>query len=77
MFKRILAAFGALTLIFGDAPDALLLGVIVANSAIGTTQEVRAKRALDRLSLLVGPEAAVRRVAPLRGNPNRSRASRG
>ncbi|HYM46271.1 MAG TPA: HAD-IC family P-type ATPase [Solirubrobacteraceae bacterium] len=61
VFNTILAAFGAVTLIFGDWRDALFLGVIVANSGIGITQEVRAKRALDRLSLLVAPDAAVLR----------------
>src|SRR5579884_2428611 len=61
VFNLILAAFGAVTLIFGDARDALFLGIIVANSGIGIGQEVRAKRALDRLSLLVAPVATVRR----------------
>lgn len=59
VFNVILAAFGALTLAFGDWRDALFLGVIVANSTIGVTQEVRAKRALDRLALLVAPRAVV------------------
>jgi cation-transporting P-type ATPase E len=61
VFNLILAAFGAVTLIFGDARDALFLGIIVANAGIGITQEVRAKRALDRLSLLVAPQAKVKR----------------
>jgi magnesium-transporting ATPase (P-type) len=61
VFNAILAAFGALTLIFGDARDALFLFIIVANSAIGIRQEVKAKRALDRLSLLVAPQARVHR----------------
>jgi len=59
VFNAILAGFGTVTLIFGDWRDALFLGVIVANSGIGITQEVRAKRALDRLSLLVAPRARV------------------
>ncbi|HME03453.1 MAG TPA: HAD-IC family P-type ATPase [Solirubrobacteraceae bacterium] len=59
VFNAILAAFGAVTLIFGDARDALFLGVIVANTTIGITQEVRAKRALDRLASLVAPQARV------------------
>ena len=59
VFNLILAAFGALTLVFGDVRDALFLGIIVANSVIGITQEVRAKHALDRLSLLVAPRATV------------------
>jgi magnesium-transporting ATPase (P-type) len=49
VFNLILGAFGAVTLIFGDARDALFLAIIVANSAIGISQEVRAKRAHDRL----------------------------
>jgi magnesium-transporting ATPase (P-type) len=61
VFNVILAAFGAVTLIFGDWRDALFLGVIVANSTIGITQEVRAKRSLDRLALLVAPHARVHR----------------
>jgi cation-transporting ATPase E len=61
VFNVILAAFGAVTMAFGDWRDALFLGVIAANIAIGVTQEVRAKRALDRLSLLVAPHARVRR----------------
>jgi P-type E1-E2 ATPase len=60
-FNVILGALGAVTLIFGDPRDALFLAVIVANSVIGISQEVRAKRALDRLSLLVSPKATVRR----------------
>ncbi len=59
LFNLILASFGALTLIFGDWRDALFLGVLLANTAIGITQEVRAKRALDRLALLVAPRATV------------------
>lgn len=65
VFNLILAVFGAVTLIFGDWRDALFLGVIVANTTIGIAQEVRAKRALDRLALLVAPRAhAVRDGAP-------------
>jgi magnesium-transporting ATPase (P-type) len=59
VFNAILAAFGAVTLLFGDARDALFLGIIVANATIGITQESRAKRALDRLASLVAPRATV------------------
>jgi cation-transporting P-type ATPase E len=59
VFNLILAVFGAATLAFGHAKDALFLGVLVANVAIGTFQEVRAKRALDRLAALVAPRASV------------------
>ncbi len=69
VFNLILAGFGVITLIFGDARDALFLGIIVVNSGIGITQEVRAKRALDRLSLLVAPTARVRRDGGVRALP--------
>jgi cation-transporting P-type ATPase E len=69
VFNLILAGFGAVTLIFGDARDALFLGIIVANAGIGITQEVRAKRALDRLSLLVAPHARVSRDGSVRQLP--------
>jgi cation-transporting P-type ATPase E len=59
VFNLILAVFGALMLAFGSWQDALFLGVLVANSTIGIVQEVRAKRALDRLSALVVPTATV------------------
>jgi cation-transporting P-type ATPase E len=59
VFNVILAAFGAVTLLFGDARDALFLAIIFANATIGITQEVRAKRALERLASLVAPTATV------------------
>jgi cation-transporting ATPase E len=42
-FNVLLGALGVVTLIFGDPRDALFLGVIIVNSAIGISQEVRAK----------------------------------
>ena len=69
VFNLILAAFGALTLIFGDPRDALFVAIIVVNSGIGITQEVRAKRALDHLSLLIAPQAMVRRSQRTRNVP--------
>jgi magnesium-transporting ATPase (P-type) len=59
LFNVILAAFGTVTLLYGDWRDALFLGILLANTAIGIVQEVRAKRALDRLSALVAPTATV------------------
>jgi P-type E1-E2 ATPase len=59
IFNLILVGFGALTLFFGDWRDALFLGTLVANTTIGIAQEVRAKRTLDRLALLVAPSAMV------------------
>ncbi len=58
IFNLILLVAGIATLAFGEWQDALFLGVLVGNSLIGVTQEVRAKRALDRLEALVAPTAA-------------------
>ncbi len=69
VFNAILGAFGVVTLLFGDWRDALFLGVIVANSGIGITQEVRAKRSLDRLALLVAPHGEVLRDGVARKVP--------
>ena len=57
VFNLILGSLLVLVLVFGDPRDALFGGVIVANTAIGIFQEVRAKRTLDRLSLLAAPKA--------------------
>ena len=59
VFNLILAGFGLATIIFGNPKDALFLGILVANVAIGTFQEVRAKRALDKLAALVVAKATV------------------
>ncbi len=67
VFNLILAVFGGLMLAFGSWQDALFLGVLVSNSLVGIVQEVRAKRALDRLSALVVPTATVLRD----GDPHR------
>jgi P-type E1-E2 ATPase len=61
LFNLVLGILLALTVAFGDLRDALFGGVIVANTLIGIVQEVRAKRVLDRLALLVAPRARVRR----------------
>ncbi|MEX2464537.1 MAG: HAD-IC family P-type ATPase, partial [Gaiellaceae bacterium] len=59
VFNLILLVFGAITLLWGDWRDALFLGILVSNSGIGIAQEIRAKRALDRLAALVAPVATV------------------
>jgi cation-transporting P-type ATPase E len=57
--NAILLLFGVLTITFGSWRDALFLGILVSNIAIGSFQEIRSKRALDRLAALVAPEAVV------------------
>ena len=65
LFNAVLGGLLALTIALGDLRDALFGGVIVANTLIGIVQEVRAKRVLDRLALLVAPRARVRRDGAL------------
>src|SRR5262249_59214417 len=59
IFNLILAVAGAVTIAFGEWQDALFLGILVLNTAIGIVQEVRAKWALDKLAALVAPTATV------------------
>ena len=55
----ILLVFGVLTIVFASWRDALFVGILVSNIVIGSFQEIRSKRALDRLAALVAPEAVV------------------
>jgi cation-transporting P-type ATPase E len=57
--NAILLLFGVLTITFGSWRDALFMGILVSNIAIGSFQEIRSKRALDRLAALVAPDAVV------------------
>jgi magnesium-transporting ATPase (P-type) len=59
--NTILGVVGITTVALGELADALFLGVVAANAAIGSVQEIRAKRALDRLAALVAPRARVAR----------------
>jgi cation-transporting ATPase E len=55
----ILLVFGVLTIVFASWRDALFLGILVSNIVIGSFQEIRSKRVLDRLAALVAPDATV------------------
>lgn len=69
VFNLILLVFGGVTLAVGYWQDALFLVILVANAGIGITQEVRSKRALDRLAALVSPTARVVRDGHERAVP--------
>ena len=58
-FNAILGALLVVILTIGPIQDALFGVVLVVNAAIGIAQELRAKRTLDRLSLLSAPNATV------------------
>src|SRR6188472_4042405 len=58
-FNALLGAMLVLILIVGPLQDALFGLVLVANTLIGIVQEIRAKRTLDRLTVLTAPTATV------------------
>jgi P-type E1-E2 ATPase len=58
-FNAILSSLLAVVLIVGAPQDALFGFVLVINSTIGIVQEMRAKRTLDRLSLISSPLSRV------------------
>jgi cation-transporting ATPase E len=58
-FNALLGAMLVLILVVGPIQDALFGLVLIANAAIGIVQELRAKRTLDRLTLLSAPRARV------------------
>ncbi|HAP76848.1 MAG TPA: magnesium-transporting ATPase, partial [Acidimicrobiaceae bacterium] len=53
----VIGVLAALVIAAGSPKDALFGGVIVANSVIGVVQELRAKRVLDKLSVVNAPRA--------------------
>ena len=50
-----------LVLSVGSIKNALFMGVILCNILIGTVQEIRAKKTIDKLSLIAAPKAHVLR----------------
>src|SRR3954454_1902828 len=72
VFTRFNAILGVLLLVIltiGPFQDALFGIVLVSNTLIGILQEVRAKRALDRLALLNAPSATAVRDGVARQVP--------
>ena len=65
-FNAILGALLLVILVVGDLRDALFGVILVANSAIGIWQELRAKRTLDRLVVVTAPEVRVIRAGTVR-----------
>ena len=59
-FNMLFFLLAACVLVFGGTwQNAMFLGVIFANIAIGIIQELRAKRTLDRLTLITAPKGTV------------------
>ena len=60
-FNAILGALFVLVMIVGPPQDALFGVVLVVNTAIGTAQELRARRALEQLAIVTAAHARVLR----------------
>jgi cation-transporting P-type ATPase E len=60
-FNAIISTLLVVILVFGDPRDALFGIVMIVNAAIGIVQELRAKRTLDRLTVLATPTVMARR----------------
>ncbi len=60
-FNLIFAIITALLIFVGSFVDLTFVPIIVANTLIGIIQEIRSKRALDKLSVLNTPKATVLR----------------
>ena len=58
-FNAILGSLFFVAVVVGPPQDALFGVVLVANTAIGVFQEIRSKRALDRLAVLAAPKCHV------------------
>ena len=58
-FNFLNIVLAAIVLIFGEIKNAMFIGVILCNTGIGIVQEIRAKRTIDRLTLISAPKAHV------------------
>jgi cation-transporting ATPase E len=65
-FNAIIGALFVLVMIFGQWQDGLFGGIIIANTAIGIIQELRAKRTLDRLAVVGETPVRARRDGQVR-----------
>ena len=61
LFNLINVILAVLVLMVGSYKNVLFMGVIICNTLIGTFQEIRAKKTIDRLSLISAPRAKVLR----------------
>src|SRR6266550_2334705 len=68
-FNAILGSLAVVIVLTGSLKDALFALVLVANTAIGIVQELRAKRTLDRLVVLAAPTARVVRGGEVKEVP--------
>ncbi|HAJ55616.1 MAG TPA: magnesium-transporting ATPase, partial [Lactobacillus sp.] len=59
LFNLVNVVLGALIITTGSYKNLLFLGVAIINTAIGTIQEIQAKRQIDKMSILAAAHATV------------------
>ena len=59
LFNFINFALGCAVLVFGQLKNALFLGLVVFNMVVGIFQEVRAKKTLEKMSIMTAPTVDV------------------
>lgn len=59
LFNVVLFALFILVIIAGSPQNSLFFGIVIINTAIGIFQEIRAKRAVDKMKLLIAKHARV------------------
>ncbi len=60
-FNLINIGLAVAVLIAGSIRNALFMGIIISNTAIGIIQEIRSKRVIDKLSIISAPKARLLR----------------
>jgi cation-transporting ATPase E len=59
LFNLLNLALAAAVVAVGSFRNALFMGVVASNAVIGTVQEIRARRAVEKLKLVIAPAARV------------------
>lgn len=59
----------SMVFLVGSYKNLLFMGVVICNTLIGTFQEIRAKKTIDKLSLIAAPKARVVRSGEEQGLP--------
>lgn len=68
-FNILFFILAAVVLVFGTWQNAMFLGVVLWNTAIGIIQELRSKKTLDKLTLINAPHASVVRDGEVKKLP--------
>jgi len=69
-FNALLGAMFVVILVVGPLQDAVFGFIVIANTGIGIVQEVRAKRVLDKVSVVTAPSARVVRDGAVTSVPS-------